>query len=294
MNKINRENSKNKELGTNDNKITFFSKYANQIIIQNINNEKKDSNKNILSKINPTNNIINKTDFNEYFATDPNDMDFEEAIEKDKRKFFEYFWELLKEKQLLINSFFIIDNIKPKSIKIIFFSLNFIFCLLINGLLFTEDYLVELYNSGKDENFFSFINRAISNFLYTFIIIHLLNEIIDCFFIEETKLKKIFIRGKSDIKKIKGEILLLIKKIEKYYIIFIIFSYLIFIFSWIYISCFNDIYYYTRKEWMKSSLFFFIIFQFLYIFIFLVEAIIRFLGIRFKSEKLFKLSLLIS
>ena len=48
-------------------------------------------------------------------------MDFEEAIEKDKRKFFEYFWELLKEKQLLINSFFIIDNIKPKSIKINFF-----------------------------------------------------------------------------------------------------------------------------------------------------------------------------
>ena len=168
--------------------------------------------------------------------------------------------------------------------------MNFIFCLLINGLLFTEDYLVELYNSGKDENFFSFINRAISNFLYTFIIIHLLNEIIDCFFIEETKLKKIFIRGKSDIKKIKGEILLLIKKIEKYYIIFIIFSYLIFIFSWIYISCFNDIYYYTRKEWMKSSFFFFIIFQFLSIIICLIETIIRFLSINCKSEKLFKLS----
>ena len=49
MNIINRETSKNKELSTNDNKITFFSKYANQIIIQNINNEKKDPNNNILS-----------------------------------------------------------------------------------------------------------------------------------------------------------------------------------------------------------------------------------------------------
>ena len=74
------------------------------------------------------------------------------------------------------NSFFINDNIKPKSIKIILFFLNFLFCLLINGLLFTEDYLVDLYNSEKDENFFSFINRSISNFLYTFVIIHLLNE----------------------------------------------------------------------------------------------------------------------
>ena len=172
--------------------------------------------------------------------------------------------------------------------------MNLVFSLLINGLLFNLDYLVELYNSEKDENFFSFINRSISNFLYTFVIIHLLNEIIDCFFVEEKKIKNIFIRGKNDTKKIKKEILLLIKKIERYYIIFIIFSYLIFIFSWIYISCFNDIYYYTRKEWLKSSFFFFIIFQFLSIFIFLIETIIRFVSIKCKSEKLFKLSQLIS
>ena len=143
INIIKREVSKNKESAINNYKITYFSKYSNQIIIQNINSEKNYLNNNNLPKISDNNNIIIKSNFNEYLATDPNEMDFEDALEKDKRKFFEYFWELLKEKQLIINSFFINDNIKPKSIKIILF----------NGLLFSVDYLVELYNSEKDENF---------------------------------------------------------------------------------------------------------------------------------------------
>ena len=288
--KIDRRNKK-KEWSINHSKIENFSKNDNHIIFQNINSENSDLNENNLPE--NSNNNINKTDLDEYLATDPNEMDFEEAIEKDKRKFCEYFWELLKEKQLIINSFFVNDNMKPKSIKIMLFLLNFMFFLLINGLLFGEDYLVDLYNSGKDENFFSFISRSITNFVYLFVIIQLLNEIVDCLFVEEKKLKNIFIRGKNDIKKIKTEILVLIKKIEKSHIIFFIISYLIFIFTWIYISCFNDIYYYSRKEWMKSSIFFFIIFQILYIIICLGETIIRFLSIRCKSEKLFKLSKII-
>ena len=287
--KIDRKKN-NQDTGINKNKI---SKYDNQIIVTNINSEKNELNDNNLPEVSTINDNINKTDFDEYLATDPNEMDFEKALEKDKRKFCEYFWELLKEKQLIINSFFINDNMKPKSIKIMLFLLNFMFFLLINGLLFGEDYLVDLYNSGKDENFFSFISRSITNFVYLFVIIQLLNEIVDCLFVEEKKLKKIFILGKNDIKKIQNEILLLIKKIEKSHIIFFIISYLIFIFTWIYISCFNDIYYYSRKEWMKSSIFFFIIFQILYIIICLGETIVRFLSIRFKSEKLFKLSKII-
>ena len=107
---------------------------------------------------------------------------------------------------------------------------------------------------------------------------------------EEKKLKGIFIRGKNNVRKIKGEIIVLIRKIEKNNIIFIIISYIIFIFSWVYISCFNDVYFYTRKDWMKSSLFFIISFQILSIIICFIETVIRYIGIKFQSEKLFKLS----
>ena len=287
----------------NNNNVTYYTKFENQIIIQNIhnnnNNHDSDSNNIIKDKILSKNDSLSKNHilkvnknnnyFNEYLSTDPNDLDFENVIEKDKRTFFEYFRETIKERQLIIKSFLITDNIKPKSIKIIVFLLNIIFCCLINGLIYNVEYLTELYHINN-ENFFSFIPRSIPRLIYTFFIVQILNQIIDCFFIEEKKLKGIFIRGKNNVRKIKREVIALIRKIDKNIIIFIIISNIIFIFSWVYISCFNDVYFYTRKDWMKSSLFFIISFQILSIIICFIETVIRYIGIKFQSEKLFKLS----
>ena len=121
-----------------------------------------------------------------------------------------------------------------------------------------------------------------------------MNEIIDCFFIEEKKIKGIFIRGKTNYKKIKEDILLLIKRIEQYNLIFIIISYVILALSWVYISCFNDVYIYTRKDWIITTIIFFIIIQVFLLVLNLIETIIRFISIRCQSEKLFKLSKFIS
>ena len=108
--------------------------------------------------------------------------------------------------------------------------------------------------------------------------------------LKKKKLKGIFIRGKQNIQKIKEEIFALIKKIEKQCFIFIGMSFIIFFFSWAYISCFNDVYFYTRIDWIKSTLFFILLFQIVSIVICLFETIIRYISIKCKSEKLFKLS----
>ena len=215
-------------------------------------------------------------------------------IEKDKRTITEYFCQSIKDRQLIINTFIIKDNIKPKSIKIIVFLLIIVLCGLINGLMYSEEYLCELYEINAKENFFDFIPRSISRLIYTFIIMRVLIEIIDCFFIEEKKLKGIFIRFKHSPRIIKNETILLIKRIIKYNIIFIIVSYIILIFSWLYISCFNDVYYYTRKDWMKSSLFLIILFEIYPIFLCFAETIVRFISIRLKSDIIFKISKFIS
>ena len=47
-------------------------------------------------------------------------MDYEIAIRKDKRKFWNCYTEKLKDNQIIINIFFSNEPIKPKSIKIIF------------------------------------------------------------------------------------------------------------------------------------------------------------------------------
>ena len=187
-------------------KSIYLSKFANQIIIQNI------SNQNLL---NEKSDKINITNFTDYLSTDPNDMDFDDVFEKDKRTFCEYFCENVKNRQIIIKTFFIEDKIKPKTIKIIVFILNIVFYLSINGLMYTEQYISDLYDN-ENEKFSQFVSRIIEHLIYVSVITKILNEIIDCFFIDEKKIKGIFIRGKKNYKKIKGDILLLIKRIEKH------------------------------------------------------------------------------
>ena len=277
---LKRTKTKNK-----NNKSIYLSKFTNQIIIQNISNQNI-SNQNFIHE-NPNKITINN--FNEYLSTDPDDMDFDDVIEKDKRTFCQYFGEKIKNKLIIIKTFFIEDKLKPKSIKIMIFILNITFYLSINGLLYTEQYMSDLYDN-ENESFSQFVSRIIENLIYVCIILKVINEIIDCFFVEEKKIKGIFLRGKKNYKKIKGDIIFLIKKIEKYNMIFIIISYIILLFSWAYISCFNDVYIYTRKDWIKTTIIFFIFIQVFLLFLSLIETIIRFISIRCQSEKLFKLS----
>ena len=274
------------------NNMTYLTKYSNNIIIKNIKTE-NNLNKTIYKKGKYNNKNNNKTHISEYLLTDPNDMEYDDVLEKDKRTFFQYFFGNIKKKQLIINTFFIVDNIKPKTIKIVSFLLKLDFYLLFNGLIYSEEFLIELYKNEKKNTFINFISRHFSHLLYIFIIIKVLDEFIECFFIEEKRLKGIFIRGKNKMKKIKENLVVFIKKIEKYYFYLITISYFIMILSIIYISCFNDVYYYTRKEWIKSSLLFFIIIQIASIFIILFETIIRYIGIKLKNEKIFKLSKII-
>ena len=275
---------KNSKINKNSQESIYLSKFSNKIKIQNI------SNQNLLNEKSDKINFVNFTD---YLSTDPDDMDFDDAFEKDKRTFCEYFCENIKNRLIIIKTFFIEDKIKPKSIKIMVFILNIVFYLSINGLMYTEQYISDLYDN-ENEKFSQFVLRIIEHLIYVSVITKILNEIIDCFFIEEKKIKGIFIRGKKNYKKIKGDILLLIKRIEKYNLIFIIISYVILIFSWAYISCFNDVYIYTRKDWIMTSIIFFIIIQVFLLILNLLETIIRFISIHCESEKLFKLSKFIS
>ena len=171
------------------NKNIFLSQFTNQIIIQNINNPNISSQKFLKEK--PNKIIVNS--FNEYLSTDPDDMDFDDVIEKNKRTFCQYFGERIKNKQIIINTFFIEDKLKPKSIKIMIFILNIAFYFSINGLMYTEQYISDLYNN-ENEDFSQFISRIIEHLIYVCVILKVSDEIIDCFFMEEKKIKGIFLR----------------------------------------------------------------------------------------------------
>ena len=227
-------------------------------------------------------------DLEEYLKTDFDDMEYDDAIKNDKRTFCDFYIERLKTKQMIADTFYNKDNIRPFSIKIILFLLNIDLYFSINGLFFSEEYIIELYHLKTEDTFFSFLPRSIGRFFYTTMVSVIVSIIIDCIFIEEKKIKRILIREKEDIFQLKYEIALTSKSIKTRYIIFIILCFVISLGSWYYVNCFNNVYKGLKVEWIKSSITIIIIMQILSMLVALLEAIIRELSFEWKSEKLYK------
>ena len=231
---------------------------------------------------------------NEYLKTEADDMDYDDAIKKDKRKFCEFFSDKLKSNQIILNTFYYVEPLKPRTIKILLFILDLDLYLVVNALFFNEEYISLIFNLKKKETFFSFVPRSIDRFLYTTLVSAIVDYIIECFFIEEKKIKGILKREKESEIILKYEITQVIKTINKRFKYFIILSFTITILSLYYIFCFNNIYPHMKGEWIKSSIIIIIIMQILSILACLLESILRFISFRFNSEKIFRLSLLFS
>jgi len=199
----------------------------------------------------------------------------------------------LVEKQIFINTFFNSDPFRPFSIKIILLILNLIMYIVVNALFYGEEAISEIYHIEGDDPFFGFFPRSITRFIYSAIVGVVIGLIIDCFFIEEKKMKKILIREKDNIINMKNEILKLNKKIKKRYLGFIIFVIILLFLFWIYLLCFNYVYPHTQYEWIKSSITLIIIMQILSTLISLVETALRFFSFMFKSERIFRVSKLL-
>ena len=251
------------------------------------------SNKNILEK-NKSNNEFKYLNMEEYLCTELNDMDYDDAIKKDKRTFCEYFIERLKMNQIILNTFCSVDNLRPRVIKIILLILEIDLYLFINGLFFNEEYVSEIFHSTKEENFFTFVPRSFNRFFYTTLVGVIVGYIIDCFFIEEKKIKKLFIREKNNIIILKYEMSQIVKNVHRRNSWFIFLSFIIISLTLYYIFCFNNVYPHMREEWIKSSIIIIIIMQILSILTCILEAIIRHFSFKCKSEKLYKISLLLS
>ena len=230
----------------------------------------------------------------DYMNTDIDEMDYDNAIKKDERKFCEYFCDKLKKNQIIINSFFVNDPLRPKTIKLLLLVLDITLYLFVNALFFNEDYISEVFNSNKKEKFFTFIPRSYNRFLYTTLVGVIVNYIIDCFFIEEKKIKGVFKREKENVNKLKIEISKIIKNIKKRYILFIILTFVSSFFILYYIFCFNNIYPHMRKEWIKSSIIIIIIMQIIYGLESILETVLRFISFKLKSERIYKISLMLS
>ena len=241
-----------------------------------------------LNKENVDNNKINNY-MKEYLATDEDDMDYDDAIKRDKRTFCRFFWERVKVNTWIINIIFSHERLKPRSIKLLLFLLNIDLYFVINGLFFNQDYISEVYHDNEDY-FFDYLSRTNYNLFYASMVGALIQNIINCFFVEEKKIKNLFRREKDNEMRLRSGFSSILDLIKCRYISFFLTSYVITIFSWYYITCFNNVYPNMKIEWIKSSVTIIIIMIFVYIGLAFLESISRFLSFKCKSEKIFKFS----
>ena len=225
----------------------------------------------------------------EYVKTDPDDMDYDNAIGRDKRTFCVYFCDNIKTDLLILNIFCNYEKLNPWPIKFLLFILNVDLYFFVNGLFFTEDYLSEMLYD-KNVNFFDFTLRFIDRLYYITLINIIISYVINCFFFEERVIKKIFKREKNNELILKYEMFQIIKNIKSRYNLFIIICFVAAIFIWYYSFCFNNIYPSMAKEWIITSVIIIFVMQFVYFLKLLLETIIRFIAIKCKSERLFKIS----
>ena len=226
----------------------------------------------------------------DYLSLSFDENDFDDVIEKEKRTFCKYFCQKFKINQIFINTFFINDPLRPKCLKILVLIMTIELYFVINAIFYNEDYLYDLFNSNKKEYFYSFIPRRFNEFIYTSAVSGIISYFVGYVFVEEEKIKKIFRRNKDEEIKMKYEISVVVKDIETKFKTLIIFSFILSVLCFVYISCFNNVYPYIRVEWIKSSLFILILMQIINLLFTLMECIFRFIAIKCNSEKIFKIS----
>ena len=220
-------------------------------------------------------------------------MDYDDAIRRDKRTFCIYYYEKIQSEQIILNTFFKTEILRPMPVKIMLLVLQIDLYFFINGLFYNEEYVTKIFELEKD----SLSNQAyrfFDNLFYAFLVGVIINYIIEFFFIQEKKLRTTLKREKDNLLVLKYEMIQIIKDLEKRFLSFIIISFIISVFIWYHISCFNNIYSHMKKEWLIFSVLIIVCIQVLSLITSFIETVLRFLSFRFKSEKLFKLSLLLS
>ena len=285
-------------------KYTKANNLTQNIVISNKKNFNGETSRTTINKLIPQlkdkesveNNIlfpnVKDMDFNieEYLEKGYDDMEYDEAIRKDNRKFCDCYYEKLKDNQIIVNIFCSNEPIRPKSIKIIFLILQVNLYFFINGLFYDEDYISNIYHLDKD-TFSTMAERFFDNLIYAALAGIVINFIIEFFFIEEKKIKIILRLEKDNILMLKNEMLKILKNIKTRYLIFIIISLLITSITFVHSLCFNIVYKHTKLEWIVFSFIIILSMQVGSFLLYLAQTALRLISLKVKSEKLFKLSL---
>ena len=192
------------------------------------------------SKKNYINNNIEK--FNDY---ELNSFTYKEALEYDKRNYFQYYFSLLKTKHPLIFAFVPINDYNSIIIKVSIFLLFFTIIYTVNTLFFNESTIHNIYIEGGTYNLIDFLPKI----FFSFIISHILFIFIKYFALSERNIVEIKKNAKNLTKITKEKNCLVIK-----YVCFFIISLIFLILFWYYLSSFCAVFRNSQIFLIKNTI----------------------------------------
>ena len=208
-----------------------------------------------------------------------NDLAYEDALEYDHRGFFKILFKNLKSGLFIINIFSDMSVFEPIFIKIISLLLNVSLFLVLNAMLFDESYINERFNNKDKIDFGYIMENEIEKSIYASLITVVAGFIVGY----ATSFRK---RFETVMKKEKNpkQFLISVKKIMKSikcnFFIFIVITFILFLFFWYYCSAFCAVYHKTQNAWLAGcgiTLFFCWIFQSV---IALIATSLRYIGLK--------------
>ena len=208
-----------------------------------------------------------------------NQLEYEDAINYDKRSFIRIYWDLLCREHLIIFTFFICNDYNILYIKYARFIFLIATDMAINIFFFSDDSMHKIFlNYGK----YNFIQQ-IPQIVYTTIISQLI-EIFLCYLsLTDKHIYQIMDLAPTIKKK---EIITILKCIKIKLVLFFIFTFLFITFYWYTITSFCSVYENTQITFIKDSLLSFLL-SILYPFIiYLIPSALRIISLRNKKVNL--------
>ena len=174
-------------------------------------------------------------------------MIYKEALEIDKRTFFQYYLSLLRTKHLLIFSFYTTKDYNSRIVKINLFIFNFALTYTVSAFFFDDSTMHKIYEDGGGFN----LEYHIPKIVYSTIISCLITTIVKLIALSESNVIKIRSAKLKDLNEVyKSEI----KSINRKFIIYFIINIILLLFFWYYVCCFCAVYKNTQTQLIKDTI----------------------------------------
>ena len=211
-----------------------------------------------------------------------NDLNYEEAIIKDKRTCIQYYISLLKINHSVI-FIFNNDDYNSKIIKLSIFIFNLSSLITINALFFTDSSMHKIY---MDKGIFDIIYQ-LPQIIYSSLISQLLNYLIQILGFSEDNILQL---KKGSIKNINIREKKTINKLRKKFVFFYIIDFILIIVFWYYTTCFCDVYKNTQIPLFKDCLISFLTSLVTPFIIYLFPGLLRICALKNKNKYFFGIS----